>query len=100
MDAESDATAAQCISRLEQLNQEIIAAVVESRVDSIEDLVVEQCVWARRLEGKPLDLAERERLGRLADSVRTQQTLVAQALHMVEGVMQTLGSHRAFSRVG
>ena len=100
MDAESDATAAQCIARLEQLNQEIIDCVVASRVDCIEDLVIEQCVWARKLQGKPLDPAERERLGRVADSVRTQQTLVAQALQMVEGVMQTLGNHRAFSRVG
>lgn len=100
MNTETDDTAAQCIARLEQLSKEIIDAVVASDVSRIEDLVIEQCVWARKLQGRTLGSTERERLSRLADAVQTQQTLVGQALQMVEGVMQTLGDHLTFSRVG
>ncbi len=100
MDMETSDTAAQCIAQLEKLNKQVMDALIANEVGRIEELVVEQCVWARKLQGSPVGEAERERLKRLTDAIQAQQALVGQALLMVEGVMQTLAGHLAFSRVG
>ena len=100
MDRQTSDTAAQCIARLEQLNKEVMDALIAHEVGRIEGLVVEQCIWARKLQGSPVGEVERERLKRLADAIQAQQALVGQALLLVEGVMQTFAGHLAFSRVG
>lgn len=88
------------IQRLEWLTNEVVQALTEMRTSDVQTLVVRQCECMQKITKAPLELADTQRMGRIAEMVQRQQALIEQAVQTADYFMRTLGAKVSYNEVG
>ena len=81
------ATSDQLVSRLEELTQAVIDALVAVKVDEIQYLVMEQCICLQQLSAFRATDVDTDRLRDISQLVAMQQSLIVQALRTTDYFM-------------
>ena len=88
------------LKELEQITEDVTQALIHSDTKSLEDLVIKQIQWAKRLAVFSPDQIDKNRVLDLISRVNTQQQLVQQALSVTGVFLEGLNEVRAFNRLG